>query len=1339
MSDLGHHGEWLSLLDVSGPFLAEPVLKEALPQGLQGLDPIVKKEVRQAYDEWREALDFDEVEFSKLHGAWIAFVLDRVLGFGAEFLAIGDKLGDGHRYLVPENGITLVPDAAVTDGKGKSLLLVKQYDAQTSLSEDASPDGWAASPIERMIELCRATGIRLALVTNGEQWTLIDAPVGAVTSTASWYARLWSQEPLTLQAFAELLGIRRFFSGAEAELTSLLDKSLTLQDEVTDALGEQVRRAVEVLVQSLDRADQDRNRELLKDVSPEELYEAGLTIMMRIVFLLSAEERGLLLLGDRQYEGNYAVSTLRGQLRLEADEIQERRWDAWSRLLSLFRAVFAGVDHGSMRMPALGGSLFDPDRFPFLEGRSKGSNWKTDAAVPLPIDNRTVLLLLDAVQLFQGRTLSYLALDVEQIGYVYEGLLERTVVRAKEVTLDLTATKNAKAPWATLSELDDSAASGGGAVDELLKERTGSSASRIRNDLAKKPDETESGKLLAACDGDVGLRDRIKPYFHLLRTDSWGYPLVYPKGTFMVASGSDRRETGTHYTPKSFTEAIVRTTLEPLVYVGPSDGAPRDEWRLKSPDELLDLKVCDPAMGSGAFLVQACRYLADRVVEAWAEVETIGKAISADGEVKDEIGALEPLSQNADERSLTARRLIAERCLYGVDMNPLAVELAKLSIWLVTLAKGRPFGFLDHNFRSGDSLLGILSIEQIDYLEMKPGRGSSAKLFASKMKHEVQKAIELRRNLQSRPIREIRDVEVMAALDTDARKRLDVFEKIADALVAEAFSKLAQANSTDLSLEAGRAVEGDEVAIGLLERRASLGLSRDLPSGHHVRAPLHWALQFPEVFLRSRGGFDAVIGNPPFLGGKKISTAKGPAYRSFISWALSGEKGAADLCAFFFLRARSLLRNEGAFGLLATNTICQGSAREIGLARIERNASIFRASSSCPWPGSAGVDVSIVFVFAGQWSGTRILDGEPVDNINSYLTAAGAGEKPNKLQSSIYGTKGTYVYGEGFIVDQPTYDEFVNDDPRNAAVLQRYLGARDFTTTVDQLPTRWAINFGERSEEKAQEFTAPFRHVFETVKPERDKLTRQVHETAFWKHWDRRDELYERIKSRERVLVCPEVSKHCCFAFSPASLLFSHKVNVIPDDRDSIFAILQSNVHAEWAWYNGTTMRNAGLSYTTTGCLATFAIPERLESLESIGSEYATLRKRIMEACQLGLTGIYDRLNDKEDSARDVAIFRDLQVALDAKVLAQYGWADIVADHGFYRAKQGVRFTFSATSRREILNRLLSLNHERFASQGTVEQSKSRKKRATETEGTRSIFEFDQGILADRASDRDGQ
>ena len=171
---------------------------------------------------------------------------------------------------------------------------------------------------------------------------------------------------MTLQAFVNLLGIRRFFADDGERLPALLDESLKLQDEVTDALGEQVRRAVEVLVQALDRADVDRNRELLAGVEPPELYEAALTVMMRIVFLLSAEERGLLLLDDESYQAFYAVSTLRMQLRADSDEILERRQDAWSRLLAIFRAVYGGIEHEALKLPALGGSLFDPDRFPLL-------------------------------------------------------------------------------------------------------------------------------------------------------------------------------------------------------------------------------------------------------------------------------------------------------------------------------------------------------------------------------------------------------------------------------------------------------------------------------------------------------------------------------------------------------------------------------------------------------------------------------------------------------------------------------------------------------------------------------------------------------------------------------------------------------------------------------------------------------------------------------------------------------------------------------------------------------------------------------------------------------------
>ena len=140
-----------------------------------------------------------------------------------------------------------------------------------------------------------------------------------------------------------------------------------------------------------------------------------------------------------------------------------------------------------------------------------------------------------------------------------------------------------------------------------------------------------TARLLTVCRGDVGLRDRVLPYAHLLRTDPWGYPLVHHAGAFVVVLGADRRESGTHYTPKSLTEKIVEETLTPVVYDGPAEGKPREEWELKGAEELLDLKVCDPAMGSGAFLVQACRWLSERLVEAWSREEAAGQRSRSTG------------------------------------------------------------------------------------------------------------------------------------------------------------------------------------------------------------------------------------------------------------------------------------------------------------------------------------------------------------------------------------------------------------------------------------------------------------------------------------------------------------------------------------------------------------------------------------------------------------------------------------------------------------------------------------------------------------------------------------
>lgn len=1332
MSIRDAHHDWLSLVEISGPFLAVPVLKEAFPQGLEELDGGKHKRLRQAYDEWRDALETDDPRFADLHAAWIDEVLSRGLELDedgrGDVLKRRDWCASHLNVNLPEHGVSLSPDSAVVGNDDKPLMLVHAYGPDVDLDATLKLDGWASTPAERMVRLCRAMSCRLGLVTNGERWMLINAPVGAVTTFASWYARIWSQEPVTLQAFVHLLGIRRFFVDESERLPALFDRSLKFQDEVTDALGEQIRRAVEVLIQALDKADQDRDRELLRGVKEAELYEAALTVMMRLVFLLSAEERGLLLLGDERYETNYALSTLRMQLRAESDEILERRWDAWSRLLAVFRAVYGGIEHENLRLPALGGSLFDPDHFPFLEGRARGSDWRTDVATPLPIDNRTVLLLLEAIQQFQGRTLSYRALDVEQIGYVYEGLLERTVKRTAEVTLELDATKSAQSPWVTLAELESARLDDADRLAELLQQRSGSSASRVRNDLNRAVDDALADRLLAACHGDTALRDRIKPFGRLVRTDPWGYPLVYPAGSFIVTTGSDRRETGTHYTPKSFTEAIVAETLTPIAYVGLAEGTPRAEWSLRSPAELLDLKICDPAMGSGAFLVQACRWLADRLVEAWAQAEAQGRTVGVGG-VAGADANVEALPRDTEARTIVARRLIAERCLYGVDLNPLAVELAKLSIWLVTLAKGRPFGFLDHNLRCGDSLLGIHRLDQLTQLSINSTGQGQLRLFGQNVEQAVREAIELRSRLREMPIRDIRDVEAMAYLDADARRRLEVPECIADVFIGEVFASGGNGAALEytlasLTIEAEQAIDGDRDVLASMRRRSVAALSTDLPTDKPARRPFHWPLEFPEVFARERGGFDGIVGNPPFLGGQRITGVAGTAFRDWlVAHIAEGRRGSADLVAYFFLRAWSLLREGGGFGLLAVNTIAEGDTRQVGLeAMVGAGAVIYAAYPNEPWPGKAAVITSRVHVHKGQWRGKRTLLGRSAPFISAFLSDREEWSPKRLKANESKAFIGSYVLGMGFVLSSDEAIRMLDADPKNAEVIFPYINGDDLNSDPEQRPSRWVINFWDWPEERAKAYQLPWHRIEKTVKAERQKNNRKVYRDYWWhfaekrpafyhaigrgRHFERHPEGWSRTQSQlSRILAITRVSKTLAFSFVDSSIVFSEATVLLPFDRGRDFALLQSNVHAVFAWQHASRLKT-DLRYSPTDALEPFAFPAGFYEahnglLDDLGNRLHQGRVGVMRADRIGLTKLYNRFHTNTEHDPRIERLRALQREMDVAVMRAYGWEDLNLNHGFHEVpylpeNDRVRFTISEAARVEALRRLSELNRERY-------------------------------------------
>lgn len=1368
MSQNTHHHDWLSLIEISGPFLAVPVLKEAFPQGLEELDAGKRKRLRQAYDEWREAQETDDPRLEDLHTAWIDEVLSRGLELDedgrGDVLKHKDWCANHLTVALPEHGVSLSPDFAVVGNGDAPLMLVQAYAPDVDLDATRKLDGWASTPAERMVTLCRATGCRLGLVTNGERWMLVDAPVGAVTTFASWYARIWSQEPVTLQAFVHLLGIRRFFVDEAERLPALFDRSLKFQDEVTDALGEQVRRAVEVLIQSLDKADQDRDRELLRGVKEAELYEAALTVMMRLVFLLSAEERGLLLLGDERYEANYALSTLRMQLRAESDEILERRWDAWSRLLAVFRAVYGGIEHENLRLPALGGSLFDPDRFPFLEGRARGSNWRIDVAKPLPIDNRTVLLLLEAIQQFQGRTLSYRALDVEQIGYVYEGLLERTVKRTAEVTLELDGTKSAQSPWVTLAELESARLDGAARLAELLQQRSGSSASRVRNDLARPVDDALADRLLTACNGDTALRDRIKPFGHLVRTDPWGYPLVYPAGAFIVTTGSDRRETGTHYTPKSLTEAIVAETLTPIAYVGPAQGTPCTDWALKSPAELLDLKICDPAMGSGAFLVQACRWLADRLVEAWALAEAQGQTVGIYGRVVAADANVEALPRDTEARTIVARRLIAERCLYGVDLNPLAVELAKLSIWLVTLAKGRPFGFLDHNLRCGDSLLGIHRLDQLTQLSMNPTGQGQLRLFGQNIEQAVREAIELRQRLREMPIRDIRDVEAMAHLDADARRRLAVPESIADAFIGEVFASGSSGTALEnalvlLTVQAGQAIEGNRGVLASMHQRSVAALSTDLPADKPARRPFHWPLEFPEVFAHERGGFNGMVGNPPFLGGQKITGVAGTAFRDWLVTHLAeGRRGSADLVAYFFLRAWSLLREGGGFGLLAVNTIAEGDTRQVGLeAMIGAGAVIHAAYPNEPWPGKANVVTSRVHVRKGAWQGERSILGRSVAFISAYLADREEWSPKRLAANERLCFQGSVVLGMGFVLTGDEASQLLDEDPKAADVVFPYLDGDDLKSVPTQRPTRWVINFWDWPEERARLYTSAWKRIEERVKPERAKNSRRERRERWWQFGEKTPALYHAIgkghhfvqhpegwtaavRSREQVLVAGRVGKYFNPSVVANDVVFHEKCVVFAvDDVWAYAALFNASPVDAWVWKHSSRMK-LDLNFSPSDAVETFPFPppDVLASFDKQGREYLLARREVMTdpANPIGLTKLYNRFHNAEDLDARIVRLRELHREIDAAVMRAYGWDDLDLGHGYHEQpnlaeNDRVRFTISDAARAEVLRRFAELNRQRYEEEVAQGLHGSNGKRAPSRTRRRASADASQSLLND--------
>lgn len=1303
------HAEWVALLRADGPFIAIPVLTEAFPQGVDTVPSDTVDKLRLAWAELREAPDL-------LTAAWDDLVLGDLLGYTPQVLAEGGAL-PGDLRTGPPSGGRLRPDAIAygPDGQGgraERLLIYRMPDGTPLMTSSRDQP----SAAEQAAELCRHRGTPLALLTNGALWVLAHAEPGEPATTTVFDADLWFEERDLLRAFASLLAARRVLppprnadGSHSTSLAALFTRSAEAQAEITTTLGIQVRQAAELLVGELSRLDREVGGALLGEVAPREVYRGTLTVMMRLVFLLYAEEQRLLPVSSDLYATAYSVTSLHHQLdaeqNLHGDEIGDRRAAAWPRLLATFAAVYEGCEYVDMRIPPYGGSLFDPRRYPWLEG--------------LAATDRVVHEILGALLILRRRggaaeRLSYKGLDVEQIGHVYEGLLEFSCLRVDEPYLGLIGKLEPELPLAQVEE-----AAGDGTFYDWLAKTCDVSPGALRKALGNASEDLAT--LHAACDNDADLAQRVRPLRGLLRRDLRGLPTVFPAGSLVITQVGDRRATGTHYTPRRLAEEIVEHTLAPLCYLpGPADGADLADWQARPAAELLELKVLDPAMGSGAFLVSACRYLADRIVEAWER----------DGYPDGIVAALGP-DFNRDDAALEARRRVASRCLCGVDRDESAVELGKLSLWLVTLAKGQPFSFLDHALRCGDSLVGLTSESQVVafHLDPKTGRYNNARLSGAIDEIAgpiMTRVLELREDIEAEPVRDPQQAALAARKLQEADELTARLRQLADAVSAAALSTAGQPEDAFDSRLNG--IEGDAQRLltqddieSPLERafRARLDAWLKGPRAEPIR-PLHWALDFPEVMRH--GGFDAIVSNPPFMGGQKLTGKLGKDVREYLIQNIGrGKRGSADLCSYFLLRDLAIAPH-GRAGIIATNTISQGDTREVGLDQVvDMGWAIYRAKKSQAWPGAASLEVSLLWTGHPGGQEGSILDGDRVKGITPSLDPQSRMRgNPYRLAANADRSfQGSIILGTGFILDPEEAQDLIARDPRNKTILFPYLGGEDLNSRWDCSARRWVINFHDWPRERAASYTECFERVMRLVKPERDANKYSKSARINWWLYERsRPELYSAIADLDRVLVVSRVTKY--FAFIPAAQgqVYSDRLISFASSARILLPVLSSYIHESWALAYGTT-QEARPTYFPERCFETFAQPAMTSTLDRMGSDLDTFRRELMEQRKLGLTDLYNLVHSDEMNEGDVVRLRSIHVEIDEAVREAYAldeerepairayekqkasaplptWREIELGHGFHKTQQGMRFTISAQARVDVLDKLLALNHYRY-------------------------------------------
>ena len=1209
----------------------------------------------QTFSKRRERIDPEESGTSETRNFWMLPFL-ATLGYDVE--KANAELIDGKTYAISHRAMNIgefpIHIAGIND----------------SLDRRRDNIGPRLSPHALVQEYLNKTEDHLyAIVTNGIHLRLLRDATRLVRQA---YLEFNLEKMMEEELFADFAVLYRALHATrmprqkgEGE-TSIIEiyhqESLEAGSRIREKLSEAVEFSIKQMANGfLKHPENEMLREAVAEgtISADAYYLHSLRLIYRVLFLLVIEDRGLVFPDkggnatkkQREiYFQYYSISHLR-QIASRRIYVDGNKHDLWESLKVTFRLFEEQQSAQKLGLQALGSGIFEPGALGVLSHST--------------IDNMHLLEMMHRLSFFRDDLrniwvkVNYSDLDVEEFGSVYEGLLEYQPVFTNE---------------------------------------------------------------------------NLMPGFSFEKGDA-------------------RSKSGSHYTPEELVRPLIKHSLDYII----DDCLKKPQERLKNLPANLPLKVmqekalqaitvCDVACGSGHILLSAAR----RIATELAKVRT--------GE-----------DQPSPAAMRTAMRDTIRQCIYGVDKNPLAVELCKVALWLEAHNPGEPLNFLDHHIKCGDSIIGLAHRDELEKgiadeaFKTLPGDDKEiAKTWRDKnvkeRKERAAKALQLKAEFEKSTENSVQEAmaeyknfsQLPETTPEEIERKAKAYKKfidgkgftflkaMADTMVAQFFIPKTEANKDYLITDADYRLILSGYK-GWQDRKVAKATAVA-----HKQQFFHWFIEFPEAF--NEGGFDCVLGNPPFLGGKKISTFNGEEYLNYIK-AIYPEKGSSDLVGYFFRKINKVIRPFGFQALIATNTICQGDTREVALDYLLKSNKAVFAVKSTPWPGAAGVSVSLVSIFKGnKFRSIRLLN-KTVEKINSYLEEGDSQTTPFELFANRnVSFQGTLVLGTGFILDDKESQKLIDSNEKYKNVIYDYINGDDINSNPDQLACRKIIYFRQWPKDYCKEnYPLCFEILVQRVKPQRDEIVargKQIHTYNFWEFWDLRPYMYEAIKDKKRILLSSRVSKYVNHSFVHTDQIFDVATNVVAKDDFRSYAFLQSTIHQEWAWKNASTLESR-IRYINRDCIDTFPIADQspsefISKIELIGEAYHEHRRQLMLGMQLGLTKTYNLfhcnaitaqgVNEKNkqvaalqkhlektpntisfnQAIQGILKLRELHVQMDEAVLDAYGWRfdtaqqrDIALRHDFYEVdylpeNDRIRFTIHPDARKEVLKRLLELNHRIF-------------------------------------------